>query len=624
MAIIDNTQNKEQNQQQQQSQQQASASSSAPAFNLNAGNLFGSPIARGIGSEYYNKLKEQLVKTCQNTNDKNIEISILDLDNVNESALRFSALVLALRFKNEPRGDVAFHVLLLERTGDKLQSYDENLGAGRIVKVTRVTSDAMDKVLLSKAYEKVKAEFRDAANYIMVDGTVVGSLFNIEDPKAVQNLALNAALACSQELTTRKPDFRDVNMKETFGNALMSVAINYGRQDYTDYLGNPMRSDFRVNFMAASAQQGQARNIVNTGDREKIIAEVSGFLNPIIVNPADFANRQQFYGYPAERDSRIFAPEIVLTNLSSEFSLTPGTMLLALAAAQTLSVNNNWIQILRPAHTREGEVDLTDIGALNYEARVGDKSIQPMANVYGEYVNTKSADFGLEQLGFYVNQIFQNAALYSIDVPRFGAQSWYLSVFSAAAMNRPHAYETIIKAANDLTSGAFSQFFKHGEPIFKNSDVQVFLGHWTDNNHRLRDIREIDYTAVANLMGERNPSAMRDWSDTFWRTDVPAIERMAQRREMIMAMTNQSAEITGIADRLTFSDQFLMALRNATQATGVPVRVNAGQSANEFNNQRGYASFAAGAMVPTGPVFAQGGQAHAAAYGYGMPYVSRY
>ena len=112
---------------------------------------------------------------------------------------------------------------------------------------------------------------------------------------------------------------------------------------------------------------------------------------------------------------------------------------------------------------------------------------------------------------------------------------------------------------------------------------------------------------MANLVGERNPAAMREWSDTFTRTDFSLNYRLALRKKMIYALTNETAEFTGWAQRVTFSGQFLEALFKGAQDAGLNLRVNTPLSASDFNNQRGVADFVGNALVTPGRVFNQAG-----------------
>ena len=119
----------ENNQPQAQAAQTTSAAPQAsaqqqpnqPSWTFGTG-LFAAPIARGVGSEYYAKLKTALFEVYKQT-DPSVEIQLLDLDNVNEPSLVFSAIVVATRNKQRLETGVAFHELLLEATGEKIPPY---------------------------------------------------------------------------------------------------------------------------------------------------------------------------------------------------------------------------------------------------------------------------------------------------------------------------------------------------------------------------------------------------------------------------------------------------------------------------------------------------------------------
>lgn len=584
----------------QEPQRAQPAGSAAPrsgnTFSFHSGGMFAAPIGVGVGSEYYGKVKAGLTEIYKTANE-NVEIALIDLDRANTPALAFSAIVVALRFKQNPKAGVAYHIIVLEATGDKLTPVFENIGNQQI-ELTRYTSDAMDDVLQAKAEEKVRKAFPTNAVHI-VDGTVVPASFNPDDKYAMHRLALNAGLAAGTELETNNEGFADLNLVHMQNDSTMQINIGFNRQQIEDAVGNPMRSDALINFVSKKNGQQQQRNVsVNSGDKETKVSEVSGFVdllwNP--VNPAGQLNPYQQQMQMAHTQK--YAARLVITNLASNFSYTPGSVLLALMTAMALRDDSNWIQAFRPLPSSGNEIDLTDIGALNIEANLRNEP-----NGYGTRIDTKSDNFKLEDLGQLVAAMVQPGLIVSLDCPEGGPQSWYLSVFAAASAGHVGAQDIIYSAANQLTNGNFGQFFPKGSAMFVDQNNVVHLGTWIDRNGVKRDIRDIDHIAVANLVGERNPQLIRDWSDTWLRTNYPLAQRLAARKKMISGLTNETATFTGKATRVTFSAAFLDAVSKGIRATGLPVRVNTPLSGSDFNNQRGVASFANSALLAPGQSF---------------------
>lgn len=576
------------------SQQQTEQTMNAKPWSFHTGGTFGAPISRNVGSEVYLKLKENLSEIYKQVLDPNLEIALIDLDNANEPALVYSALIVAMQYKNDARKGVAYHVLILEATGEAISPLMENIN-GRNVEIMRTASDALDEVLLSKALERVRKAFPTGPHY-NVDGVVIPLSFNADDKYAVHNLALSAGLACGTELEVRSPGFKDINLATAENDSTLNINIGFNRSQLEDSVGLNMRSDVLINFESRKNNQQNKYSSVNSGERETKISELSSFVDllPIAAPGSSFNQYQQQQGQLEQK----YAARMVITNLASNYSYTIGSVLLALVTALSLRDDNNWIQAFKPHTTGNNEIDMYDIGALNIEANIKNE-----ATGYGTRIDTKSDSFKLEDLGQLVAALVRPGLMVSIDCPEAGAQSWYLSIFSAAATGSNNAYRAIVDAANALTNGGFGKYFVPGTDMFSDTANRIHNGNWTDKNGNKRDIRDIDHIAVCNLIGERSPKAITDWSDTFLQTQFPLQQRLDARKRMIQAMTNETAVFTGFSQRITFTAAFLDALSAGIRDTGMPVRINTPLSGSDFNNQRGVATFVNSALLSPGQSF---------------------
>ena len=603
MAIIEESVNHPQDQQPKAEAKEVKTG----GFSFHSNSLFAAPIGVGVGSEYYTQVKNGLLEIYKTANT-DVEIALIDMDRDNMVELAYSAIVVALRLKKQPQLGVAYHIILLEKTGEKLTPIYDTV-SGQQVEVLRVTSDALDEVLASKAKEKVSRAFPNVPNF-MVDGVVVPSTFDPQNKYSMHQLALNAGLANGTELELHSPSFEDLNLAKLVHDSSMEINIAFNKGQMENAVGQPMRSDILVNFVSKKQSQNQRRS-VNAGDREAKVAEVSGFID-LVWNPANPMAAFNPYAPVQNTQTQKYAARAVITNLASNYAYTPGSVLLALATSLSLRDDSNWIQAFRPMPVSGNEIDLSDIGALNIEANLlNDPS------GFGTRIDTKSDSFHLEDLGQLVAALIQPGLIMSLDCPEVGPQSWYLSVFAAASNGSQAAYKMIYNAAMELTNGNFGKYFPNGGGMFVDMNNRVHLGTWVDRNGNTRDIRDIDYVAVANLVGERNPQLLRDWSDTFLRTNYPLAQRLAARKKMISGLTNETATFTGFAQRVTFSAAFMDALSKGIKETGLPVRVNTPLSSSEFSNQRGIATFASSALMAPGQSFVQ-----APSFGYQPQYGS--
>jgi len=580
--------NQEQAQQSYQPQQ-------PPRWSFHTGQMLGAPISRSIGSDVYIKLKENLTEMYKQTTDKNLEIALIDLDNINEPALAFSSIIVAMRNKAHPEAGVAFHILILEATGEKLYPFMDTIN-GQQVEILKMPSDAYDDILVSKAREKVSKAFPNTEIHI-VDSCVIPATFNPDDKYAVHRIALNAGLACGTEIEMNTKDFIDVNLAGATHDSSLNINVGFNRQTVEDAVGHPMRSDVLLNFESRRDNRGKATS-VNSGDREVKIAELSGFVDLLWspVNPVSAFN--PYAPMAQQMNTQKYAPRLVITNLVSNHSYTIASMLMNIATSMSIRDDSNWIQAFRPMAVSDREIDMTDIGALNIEANLNNDP-----SGIGTRIDTKSDSFKLEDLGQLVAALIQPGLVISIDVPDSGPQTWYTHIFSIASEGHPGAYRRIFEAAQVLTNGFFGQAFKYGEQMFVDQGNRIHNGYWIDKNGQKRDIRDFDHLAVCNLVGERNPQFIKDWSDTFLRVQYPIAMRLSARKKMIQALSSETAVFTGFSTRVTFSAPFLSALSAAIQATGLSVRVNTPLTGSDFSNQRGVANFVGNALLQPGQTF---------------------
>lgn len=573
--------------------------------------LFGAPIPRTMGSEYYLKFKEHLEKVYKSA-FPGVIINVLDLDNNTESALAYSSIIVALSLKDKPDHGVAYHILILEATGDQLAPIMDSIN-GSPIEILRVTGNAYDDILIKAANLKVMQMYPNTPIY-HVDACVVPREFNPADETMMQNLALNAGLATLTELEVREDNFVDLNLQPISGDQSLNITVGFNKHQLLDVVGMPMRTDALINFTSKK----QAKNAndkygsVNQGSNELKISEISCFTDLVWspVAPTTFNPYQQIQ----QTSTQKYIARLVITNLASNHAYTTGSTLLAIATSMSLRDDSNWIQAFRPSMFNEKELDLSDIGSLNYEA-----NLENDVTGTGRYIDTKIDSFGLEELGQLVAALVQPGLVISLDCPEVGPQSWYTRVFSEASLGNMNAYNEIYEAASTLTNRNFEQYFPHNTPMFEDINNRIHNGYWIDHKGNKRDIRDFDHLAVCNLVGERNIQLVRDWSDTFLRQQYPLDQRLSARKRMISSLANEKAVFTGFSQRVTFSAKFLDALARGIKDTNLSVRINTPLTGSDFNNQRGVATFANNALLTQGQSFMSiGGNQAAQRPGYSM------
>ena len=561
------------------------------------GGMFAAPIGSGLGSESLTKLADALTEIYRSANH-GVAITLLVLDNSTHRALAFSSIVVCMREKDVVNSPVGYHTLVIEATGDRIEPRFEQ-HQGNQVEILMTTDAAYDQVLQDLVKQKVSAAFPNT-KVLPVDGSVVPRDFNVESKEAVHALALNAGLAIGTELATKAPGFEDLNLGTAQRDSNLTINVAFSHNQISNAVGAPVRADVLISLNSQQQQnnQNQLNRSINSGDRTVKISEAAGFIDMIWAP----VSNQSFSPYQMQQPQQTqkYAARLVLTSLESNFAMTPAAVLMTLLSAMAVREDNNWIQAFLPSPTSNKEIDLYDIGALAIEANFNNDP-----SGFGARVDTKTETFTLDSLGKLVAALIQPGLVISLDVPVFAPETWSTSIFSAAAVaNNQAAYDIIYNAANKLTNGGFGRRFPHGTPMFTDTDNRVHLGYYKDKNGDKRDIRDIGYTAVANYAGDRNPQTIRDWSDTWYRQQYPLAQRLSARKRMISAITRESAEFTGFADRITFTDVMLVALSEGAREAGLAVRVATPLNSADFNNERQAASFIQSALMTPAQSFA--------------------
>ena len=573
-------------------------------WSFHGGALNASPIGRSMGSEVLKKLQKALGDIYKDmTSD--VEVVLIPLDKEQETALAFSSLLVAARFKRAGNPGVGFYNLILEATGDKPSPIFETTNSGmgqQQIEIVRVAGDAYDDVLRSKASAAIARAFPNVSQF-SAEACVVPTSFNVDNAAAVHQLAVNAVIAATTELQTNFKGFEDLDLTKFAKDSNLEVRVAFSKSQNEDAVGQAVRSDVTMEFVSQQQQNNQNRSL-NNGDRATKIASLSGFVDILYAPVAPQATYNPWGNAPGTTptNKQLYAARLVLTDSTTEFASTPAGQLLGLTAAMSLQQDNNWIQAFRPVASSGGDIDMNDIGGLGIEA-----NFENNPNGIGSKVAVKSDAFRPEDLGQYIGALFRPGLVLSMDVPECGPQSWYTNIFAAASAGDANAYHALRNAANTLTGGTFDKFFPQNAPMFVDSGNRVHLGYYEDRMGQKRDIRDIDYLAVVNVLGEKDHASIRDWSDTFTQTGYSLAMRLAARKRIITALTGQSAVFTGFAQRVTFTPEFINALTQACHATGLMVRVNTPMNASQFNNQRGVAQFVGNSMINNGSqMFTQG------------------
>lgn len=523
------------------------------------GELTRTAMARTPTSEVLTKLTKAMTDLLSERTDKSFEITLIPIDMYQTNVLNISALVLTMRDTLNPKLGVAYHTFLLEASAEAPAPKFENIG-GQNIEVIKTPGESWDDTMASYVADTVQRQFPQVQKFLNAGAEVVSRLFNLEDHQALFNLTTNGAFACSQELETSSPDFRDLNLAQAENDSTLQVRHSFGNPQVSDASGNPIRVDVQVDFSAAPMNQQQQQN-----ERVAKLANVGGFLDLVYAPAQPQANQFANAWAPQQVNFQTYMMRFVITHLQSDTLLTLSSQMLALVSAMSLREQNAWVRAFANK-AYSADVNMHDIGAVGIES-----NLERDPSGVGAKINTQVETFREEHLVKLLAATVQPGLLVSMDIPECGDSSWYLDVWAAAAEGKPSAIKAICAAADCLTNGNFSRHFAPNTPICVDENNRIQLGHYVDQSGVRRDLRDIDYLAVANLIGVKDAGVIRTWSDSFVNTARPLIARLADRKRIMTGMFS-NVTINGYARRVTFSHEFISALQAGVADCRIGIR----------------------------------------------------
>lgn len=557
-----------------------------PMFSFESGLAF-APISRSPGTETYNALFNAISDLYTKEGNKAVSVTVVKLTKEEYQALNFSYILVAVELKESNYRRVGVYSFLVESTGEKYRPAVKNIANQKPIEIFIPSSAAFNGRYFEIARNHLAKVFQNKEVFF-VGETVIPTNFDYKHELAVRELALVAGVAGWTSLAKREPNFYDVNLANFEKDSTLNVDIKFESTQVTDALGNPNRSDIKIDLFSRKNRFQKEMVEINTGDRDAHISSLSGYMDVVwSYQPEQFQNVYQ----PGQATTQRYTPRLVITNLASHVSYTPASVLFQLLTCMAAIDNLAWMNAFASKQVPGNKFDFTDAGVLNVEANV-----LKDASGYGQRVDIKASNFGSAELGDYLRMIMYPGVIISLDIPKADLQTWYLKVFALAsdgmAVDAMEAKREIIAAADQLTNGNFSKHFNPNQEMFVDKGNIVHLCQWIDEDGVVRDGRSIDHIAMLNWAVNRDDVAIaKDWSDTFTRHDYSQERRLFERKNLIQAFANENVTFRDMAQRVTFTADFLKALMTGAQEAGLSMIVNRPSVYNDFYNQRGVASY---------------------------------
>lgn len=518
-----------------------------------------------------------------------MNVHSITIDNNNNTELQYSVYVMCVEARDLPNKPVAYHSYLIEQSGKPLAPEIRNVG-GQQIELMRLPSDANDAVLRELVEKAVMAKF-PGQPIVQTASEVVPKSFKLDDNNALWMLYVNGILACRQGLDAAF-NSTDMNLSKASKDSSLIVRVERNTSEVKTTSGLPCRSDVVMTTIARSLMQSVPGS-VNT-QRTDVMAQVTGFTDFIWVKkPTPAAGP---WGQPQAvqpgQNLGLYQPLFVITNMMPEAVQSLPAQLLTLATAGILNEDRRWTfsMLPRKGTGRKRETNIHDIGAVGYDANFQGNPDGVGARIEG----TDKDDFTLGKLNDLLSMVASPELLFAVDVPECGSTSWQHGIFAAASEGNKAAIDDIVAAADYLTNGNFKKFWQGGQVCF-NYGGRIHMGYYHTNDRGMCDLRDIDYLAVANLIGDRDMNTVRRWSESFNNESVDLAVRLQWRKAILDTL---SPEYTGWGRRVVFSGHFMQALGQACSAAGLVLKPELPYS-DVSSDVRTTASFVPNAIVGT-------------------------
>ena len=547
-----------------------------PSFGL-ASQLSG----MGSGGESYEKLFTKIqtqIKLVNETGSGDSKYAVHKLLKTTAS-LNYSCIVVS----HQAGGTVSAHVLVVEKTGTYPSTLNENVNGIRY-EILRTPGEALEPKCMAQAQAIVGNALKVPANTVIVaDGTLVPNEFDVENDGQVSELINNTFNATDVEIATRVADYkgRDIStLMQTYRNGKFIVNLHFNSEDtvYYDQTGMPVRQDVCVALSFKTGDSNQNNRSIHQADDTFEIVRTYGYIDFEYIGPS-YIN-----GIPT---TQRFLPNFIVTHIEAgNIAPTPDIVMMAVASVISLKDDMNWMQAFRPSPARKNEIDYNDIGALNIEG-----NIEANPTGFGKRYDTKSKTTTVMELNKLVQTLVQPTMTVSIDVPKAGPETWYMSVFQHILMYKDQmALNRVSTFMNNATGGAYQP---DNQPMFMDTTNKIHGGFYKAKEG-YRDLRHLSsYLAVANYAADTNqqPAIVQQYTNTLYSNNIAPVLRATTRRTYIDEMSGRTAVVKQMFDRMTFNSGFLLNWVRALTSVGFnPVFSSAG-GVNDMFVKRNTANF---------------------------------
>lgn len=530
--------------------------------NLNT--LYGRPISRRTGSEkisaYKNTLEKLRKEYCREAYADGFKIIALDKEQTGIGP--FSCLIMTYSEVVSGRQLVSLFLMVVEGSGQKPNPKIVNI-AGRQVEVELVTGDIIDHIL-PKVQSFIRTQYGGDIEILGAGEMVIPSELDPEDEFHLQKILTRAVQACYEVMTLNVTSSESPFNVQLLTNARENLVAKatFRPGDVENSVGSRIRSDLEILIQSSTPGQN------DFGFEEMTqISRINGYID-LVYSPPPMT-----MGYNTIAPvTQQYYPRLIVTNMDSDLDIVNiEIMLLNVAVTATmLSRNYMWLGAFSPDKSVPATaMDHKDIGAIGYKINfAGNPSAQPAK------IDTKSHSFNEREFFQLATFAIHNNLWYSMDVEETGELSWLHHTWLAAANLDRNAIDTIIRSADNLTGGLFSQeFLRSNSPLITYEDRnRIQLGYYINEGVKY-DLRDIDMLWVLNEFGRSDPELVDAWASTYDNDMIELEVRLEERTRILKLLLGaNNVVIKGYARRITFDPMFVIALSEACIRAGLTVK----------------------------------------------------
>lgn len=518
----------------------------------NTGIELNSRLSRAIGRNTASESTKRLLDALRKEAGEGSDFKILLLD---EQAKRvaLSALVVCLPHIHHGKKLVAAQALIIE-SNRRFAPQVENIG-GQKVESLVFAGNVGDNVMWERVVETVREHFGADVEVVPAGFSVIHRETDPSDQAAMHNLLFYSTAALSTVMVQRTDPKGEKFNVGWVSNDNLSAHIDFNPLKAMTPVGLPIRSDVSV---VVRARMRESANFIH--QQEQDITRLDGYVtlhwkdpDPVTV-PGQVPVTQRFV---PRLNISLLEPMTDAINLE--------LMLMALSTSTILTRDYAWAGVFRPRHGMGNNP--RNLGAISLDIpQLLD------ANAKSKIIDTSSTAFDDKNFHDLLHTTVFNNVVVGMDIEETGPLSWLQLLLLDAAQGSRAANEAIVQAANNLTNGHFQEFY-NGEQVAYDTENRIHLGYWVDEHDIKRDIREIDYLALLNLLKADGHDKAIAFANTFDVTAKPAILRLNERREVYERIIGEgNVRFTGYAHQINISPAFLQALVDGQARAGLNIR----------------------------------------------------